>query len=75
VEANTNIVFKGSNSAPSKSCGLLSRNGIYYALLKMRGQAVPLEIALHGIRYESEAQTALAALSMLRDAECPVARP
>jgi len=40
------------------SWGVLMRDGIFYAT--MHGQDVPFEIALHGVRSESEAQQALA---------------
>ena len=51
-------------------CSVLNRNGIFYAALKMRGQELPLEVALHGINSEVEARQALATLSLLRGTEC-----
>jgi hypothetical protein len=58
------------NTAPAYTCGVLNRDGIYYASLRMQGQDDPLEIALHGVRSESEAQQAFATLARLRQAAC-----
>jgi hypothetical protein len=51
-------------------CGVLIREGIFYASLKMRGQDAPLLVALHGVRSEQEAREAFAALITLRQADC-----
>ncbi len=58
------------NAPRAYTCGVLNRDGIFYASLKMQGQEAPLEIALHGVRSESEAQVAFATLVQLRQAEC-----
>lgn len=56
-------------------CGVLNRNGIFYATLKMQGQEMPMEVALHGVRSELEARQAYETLSALRGAECSLPRP
>ncbi|HTG45952.1 MAG TPA: hypothetical protein VK633_15640 [Verrucomicrobiae bacterium] len=53
-----------------KSCGVLNRDGIFYASLAMRGEEMPMEIALHGVNSEVEAKQAFAALARLRHAAC-----
>ena len=58
------------NAPPVSACGVLNRNGIFYATLKMLGEDAPLEVALHGVRSESEAQQAFNALLQLRNADC-----
>jgi hypothetical protein len=52
------------------TCGVLNRNGIFYATLKMQGEEAPLEVALHGVRSETEAQQAFQTLVQLRLADC-----
>jgi hypothetical protein len=54
------------------TCGVLNRDGIFYASLRMENQDAPLEIALHGVRSESEAQMAFETLATLRQARCPL---
>jgi hypothetical protein len=68
---NTTKSFAEAFNAPTVyNCGVLNRDGIFYASLRMQGQDDPLEIALHGIRSESEAQQAFATLAQLRQARC-----
>ena len=58
------------NAPKAKTCGVLNRNGIFYASLRVLGEDAPLEIALHGVRSEIEAQEAFRALVRLRLADC-----
>jgi hypothetical protein len=52
------------------TCGILHRDGIFYATLKIWGEELPLEVALHGVRSEQEAQQAFSTLVQLRQAQC-----
>jgi hypothetical protein len=56
-----------------QSCGVLSRDGVFYAKLKLLGQEDSCEIALHGVNSELEARLALASLASLRATECALA--
>lgn len=58
------------NPPTALACGVLNRDGIFYASLRMADQDDPLEIALHGVRSEMEAQKAFATLATLRQARC-----
>lgn len=58
------------NAPTATTCGVLNRDGIFYASLKMHGQEAPMEVALHGVSSESEAQQAFAALVRLRQVAC-----
>jgi hypothetical protein len=73
VKCETEKVYSSFGSPLANACGVMSRDGIFYASLKMRGQEVPMEVALHGVRSEIEARIALATFSTLRGAECSVA--
>ena len=55
-----------------ETCGVLNRDGIYYARLKMQGQDVPLMIALHGVNSEHDARQAFSTFLNLPAAECCV---
>lgn len=63
------------NAPKANTCGVLNRNGIYYASLKMQGADAPLEIALHGVRSEIEAEEAFRTLVQLRLADCRFSAP
>jgi hypothetical protein len=63
------------NAPKVNTCGVLNRDGIFYASLKMRGEEIPLEIALHGVRSESEAIQAFKTLIQLRLADCVFPAP
>lgn len=54
------------------TCGVLNRDGIFYASLRMENQDLPLEIALHGVQSASEAQKAFETLATLRQARCAI---
>jgi hypothetical protein len=66
----TESIATAFNAPKAKTCGVLNRDGIFYASLKMRGTEAPLEIALHGVRSETEAQQAFKTLIQLRLADC-----
>lgn len=71
---NATESFATAFNAPRPStCGVLNRDGIFYASLKFEGLEVPMEIALHGVRSESEARQAFATLVQLRQAQCDCA--
>jgi hypothetical protein len=70
---NATESFATAFNAPKVfTCGVLSRDGIFYASLAMENQEAPLEIALHGVQSESEAQKAFETLATLRQARCQV---
>jgi hypothetical protein len=60
-----------SNSPQLSSWSVWNRDGIFYAIVPLHGGESPLEVALHGVRSESEAQEALALLAYPR---CMLAR-
>jgi hypothetical protein len=72
VENVTESIESGLNAPKARACGVLNRDGIFYASLRIQGQDMPLEIALHGVSSEIEAQQAFATLSNLRQACCGV---
>jgi hypothetical protein len=73
---NVTESFATAFNTPSvSSCGILNRNGIFYASLCMENQDAPLEIALHGVQSETEAQKAFQTLATLRQARCIPATP
>ena len=59
-----------TNSLNLQGCGVLNREGIYYALLRMRGEDDPMLVALHGVQSEGEAHEAFKTLTKLRQVEC-----
>jgi hypothetical protein len=62
------------NAPQVSTCGVLNRDGIFYASLRMENSDSPLEVALHGVQSETEARKALETLATLRGALCaPVA--
>ena len=65
------------NAPRASTCGVLNRDGIFYAFLKMQGEEKPFEVALHGVNSESEAQRFFETLLLLRHADCgcPAASP
>jgi hypothetical protein len=70
---NATESFATAFNAPKVfTCGVLNRDGIFYASLRMENQDAPLEIALHGVRSESEAQKAFETLATLRQARCVI---
>ena len=70
---NATESFATAFNAPKVfTCGVLNRNGIFYASLRMENQDTPLEIALHGVGSESDAQKAFETLATLRQARCPL---
>jgi hypothetical protein len=73
VENVTESIDSGLNAPKASACGVLNRDGIFYASLRIHGQDLPLEIALHGVSSELEAQQAFATLSNLRQARCGAA--
>ena len=60
-----------SHSPQLDSWSVWNRDGIFYATVPLHGGESPLEVALHGVRSESEAQEALALLAYPR---CMLAR-
>jgi hypothetical protein len=69
--SNTTDSFAPAFNPPTViTCGILNRDGIFYASLRMENQDTPLEIALHGVQSESEAQKAFETLATLRGARC-----
>jgi hypothetical protein len=54
-----------ASASPSQltSWGVLHRDGIFYATSRSLGDELPFEVALHGVRSESEAQQAIALFS------------
>ena len=71
VNNELEIVAPCAFDAPAlETCGVLNRDGIFYARLKMQGQDAPLMIALHGVRSELEAHQAFSTLLNLPAAEC-----
>lgn len=70
VNDGTESLATAFNAPKARTCGVLNRNGIFYATLKMHGEDIPLEVALHGVRSETEAQQAFNALIQLRMADC-----
>ena len=60
-----------SNAPQLGSWSVWNRDGIFYATVLLHGGESPLEVALHGVRSESEAQEALALLAYPR---CMLAR-
>jgi hypothetical protein len=73
VKDVTESLATAFNPPAAKACGVLNRDGIFYATLKMQGEEAPLEVALHGVRSETEAQQAFQTLIQLRLADCPSA--
>ena len=70
---NATESFATAFNAPKVfTCGVLNRDGIFYASLRMENQDAPLEVALHGVRSESEAQKAFETLATLRQVRCPI---
>jgi hypothetical protein len=70
---NATESFVAAFNPPSVlNCGVLSRNGIFYASLRMENDDAPLEVALHGVQSEIEAQKAFATLATLRQARCQI---
>ena len=68
---NATESFATAFNTPSvSSCGILNRDGIFYASLSMENQEAPLEVALHGVNSEYEAQIAFQTLATLRQARC-----
>lgn len=68
---NATESFATAFNAPQVfTCGVLNRDGIFYASLRMENSDAPLEIALHGVQSESEAQKAFETLATLRGALC-----
>jgi hypothetical protein len=63
------------NTPSVSSCGILNRDGIFYASLCMENSDAPLEVALHGVQSEKEAQQAFQTLATLRQARCLPATP
>ena len=57
-----------TNSQPLKGWCVSSRDGIFYATLAWDSEGTPLEVALHGVSSESEAQQACAAMAESREA-------
>ncbi len=51
------------HSSHLDSSGVWNRDGIYYTAVALHGTELPLEIALHGVRSESEAQEAMALIA------------
>jgi hypothetical protein len=71
AKESTDVAF---DTPTAKTCGVLNRDGIFYASLRMHGEDLPWEIALHGVNSEREAQEAFATLVLLRQAKCgPIA--
>lgn len=71
---NATESFATAFNAPQVfTCGVLNRDGIFYASLRMENSDSPLEVALHGVQSESEAQKAFETLATLRGALCPPA--
>jgi hypothetical protein len=70
VENATESIEPAFNPPKAKACGVLNRDGIFYASLRMQGQEAPWEVALHGVSSEREAQEAFATLVRLRQAQC-----
>jgi hypothetical protein len=70
VNNATESLAPAFNAPTAYTCGVLNRNGIFYATIRMQGSDAPMEIALHGVRSETEAQQAFAALIRLRGADC-----
>jgi hypothetical protein len=75
VENATESIKPAFNMPKANACGVLNRGGIFYASLRMQGEEAPLEIALHGVSSEREAQEAFATLVRLRQAECHIPIP
>ena len=71
VNDSTESLATAFNAPKARTCGVLNRDGIFYATLKMHGEETPLEVALHGVRSETEAQQAFNTLIQLRIANCP----
>ena len=70
VNDGTESLATAFNAPKAMTCGVLNRDGIFYATLKMHGEEIPLEVALHGVRSETEAQQAFNTLIQLRLADC-----
>jgi hypothetical protein len=70
VKDSTESLATAFNAPKATTCGVLNRNGIFYATLKVHGEETPLEVALHGVRSETEAQEAFNTLIQLRMADC-----
>lgn len=56
-------VSHGFNCGPHGGCGVLNRDGMFYAQLQMGGDGAPVLIALHGVSSEGQAQQALETLT------------
>ena len=54
-------MYRLFGSPLAKARGLLNRNGVFYATVRMQGQGAPMEVALHGVRSEMDARQALEA--------------
>ena len=70
MKDSTESLATAFNAPKATTCGVLNRNGIFYATLKVHGEETPLEVALHGVRSETEAQEAFNTLIQLRMADC-----
>ena len=64
-------IAAASHSPQLRSWSVWTRDGVYYATVPLHGSESLMEIALHGIRSESEAHEALALLASPR---CMLAR-
>jgi hypothetical protein len=65
------IAVASNSPQLGSSWSVWNRDGIFYATVPLHGGESPLEVALHGVRSESEAQEALALLAYPR---CMLAR-
>lgn len=63
------------NRRDLNECGVLIRDGIFYASLKLRDQENPMLVALHGVNSEHEAREAFATLVTLRQSDCGCETP
>ena len=70
VNDGTESLATAFNAPKATTCGVLNRDGIFYATLKVHGEETPLEVALHGVRSETEAQQAFNTLIQLGMAAC-----
>lgn len=73
VNCEAEKVHRSFGSAQPDACGVLNRDGVYYAMLMLEGQDAPMEVALHGVRSETEARQALASFGARHGAECCLA--
>ena len=70
MENVTESIEMAFNSPKPNGCGVLNRDGIFYATLRVQGETLPFEIALHGVASEQEALQAFATLARLRHVQC-----